>query len=190
MKRIVLLSVVVLGILLAGCSGIKVTADPNNTTDFSKYKTYTFLGWQSDSETLLSPAEKEWVYGAFKKEFEKRDMKFVKGGGDMAVSLFLVLSDELSVSGYSNHYGRGGYARYNTYGYGYGYGGTSSGSYAKKKTEKGTLLMNVFDEKTGEQIWQGIATAAITKDPAKRERSIPQKINALMNKFPVKPSRK
>ena len=190
MKIRTVLVIVAIGILFAGCSGIKVTADQGKTTDYSKYKTFSFLGWQADSEKLLSSEEKEWMYAAFDKEFKKRDLSFAKGGGDMAVSLFLVLSDELSVSGYSSYYGSGAYGAYSTYGYGYGYGGTSTGSFAKKKTEKGTVIMNVFDEKTGEQIWQGIITSAITKDPAKREGSIPKKVNALMSKFPIKATKK
>lgn len=190
MNRFLVFSILVVGVLLAGCSGIKVTADQGETTDYSKYKTYSFLGWQSDSDKLLSTEEKEWLYAAFRKEFDKRDMTFSNGGGDMAISLFLVLSDEFSVSGYSNHYGSSPYGSYSTYGYGYGYAGTSSGSFAKKKTEKGTVIMNVFDEKSGEQIWQGIMTSAITKDPAKRESTIPRKVTALMNKFPVKAIKK
>lgn len=190
MNRLAVFNIVVIGVLFAGCSGIKVTADQGKTTDYSKYKTYSFLGWQSDSEKLLSAEEKAWMYAAFDKEFAKRDLTFVKGGGDMAISLFLVLSDELSVSGYSSYYGSSAYGSYSTYGYGYGYGGTSSGSFAKKKTEKGTVIMNVFDEKGGEQIWQGIITSAIQKDPAKREGSIPKKVNALMSKFPIKPTKK
>ena len=190
MNRYVVFNIVIIGVLLAGCSGIKVTADQGKTTDYSKYKTYSFLGWQNGSEKLFSPEEKEWMYAAFDKEFTKRDMTFVKGGGDMAISLYLVLNDELSVSGYSSYYGSGAYGSYSTYGYGYGYGGTSSGSFAKKKTEKGTVIMNVFDEKSGEQIWQGIMTSGITKDPAKRKGSIPKKVNALMSKFPIKATKK
>ncbi len=190
MKIRIILGVVAIGMLFAGCSGIKVTTDQGKTTDYSKYKTYSFLGWQAGSEKLFSPEEKEWMYAAFDKEFTKRDMSFVKGGGDMAVSLFLVLNDELSVSGYSSYYGSGAYGGYSTYGYGYGYRGTSTGSFAKKKTEKGTVIMNVFDEKTGEQIWQGIITSAIKKDPAKRKGSIPKKVNALMMKFPIKATKK
>ena len=53
MNRFLVFSVVVTGVLLAGCSGIKVTADQGETTDYSKYKTYSFMGWQSDSEDLL-----------------------------------------------------------------------------------------------------------------------------------------
>jgi hypothetical protein len=189
MKRVLVLGFVGFCMLLAACSGIKVATDENKSTDFSKYKTYSFLGWQNGSEKLLEESDKKAMYDAFDKEFQKRDMTFVKGGGDMAVSLFLVLSDELSVSGYSSHYGAGGYGRYSTYGYGY-YGGTSTGSFAKKKTEKGTLIMDCFDEKSGEQIWQGIATATIKEDPAKRKGSIPSRINALMMKFPVKTSKK
>ena len=69
-------------------------------------------------------------------------------------------------------------------------GPSTKGMEKMNETEKGTVIMNVFDEKTGEQIWQGIITSAITKDPAKREGSIPKKVNALMSKFPVKATKK
>ena len=56
------LGIVAIGVLFAGCSGIKVTADQGETTDYSKYKTYSFLGWQNGSEKLFSPDEKEWMF--------------------------------------------------------------------------------------------------------------------------------
>ena len=52
---------------------------------------------------------------------------------------------------------------------------------------EGTLVMDVFDGNSKKQIWQGIATTTINEDPDKREKSIPSKINALMNKFPAQP---
>lgn len=185
MKRLALYSIFLLIIFLSGCSSIKVTADQDKDTDFSKYKTYSFLGWQKNSDQILNRFDMERMYDAFDEEFKKRGMTFVEENGDMAVSLFLVLSKETSTTAYTDHYG-GGYGRYNRYGYGWG-GGYSTTTYTESDYLKGTLVMDAFDEASGSQIWQGIATRTVTEDPAKREKTIPQSVNALMSKFPIKP---
>jgi ribosome recycling factor len=50
---------------------------------------------------------------------------------------------------------------------------------------EGTLVMDVFDGSTKDQIWQGIVTSTINENPDKREQTIPAKIASLMRKFPV-----
>ena len=42
-------------------------------------------------------------------------------------------------------------------------------TYSENDYLVGTLVMDVFDEKSGDQIWQGIATKTITENPEKRE---------------------
>ena len=173
-------------LLLAGCTGIKVTADRDENTDFSKYKTYSFLGWQKNSDQILNEFDKERLYSSFGEEFTKRGMTYVEKGGDMAVSLYLVLNKETSVTAYTDHYGGMGYGRYSPYGYGWG-GGYSTTTYSESDYLKGILVMDVFDEESGNQVWQGIVTRTVNEDPAKRQKTIPQNVNALMSKFPVKP---
>jgi len=185
MKKLTFLSALIIGILLSSCSTIKVTADMDKTVDFSQYKTYSFLGWQKESDQLMNEFDKKRIHEAFGAEFDKRGLKYVESGGDMAVSLFLVMSQETSVTAYSDYYGMGGYGRYNRYGY--GWGGSSTTTYSESDYLKGTLVMDAFDEKTGDQIWQGIATGTVTENPEKRERSIPKNVAALMSKFPVEP---
>ncbi len=192
MKKLTLLVVTILGLALMSCSSVKVTTDTDKNTDFSKYKTYSFLGWQAGSDHILTKFDKERIYDAFNKEFTKRNMKFVEKKGDMAVSLYIVVNQESSVSGYSNYYGGGGYGHYNYYGgggYGWG-GGYASNSYKQVDYMKGTLVMDVFDEKSGEQIWQGVATKTVEDNPKKRGKSIPSSIKALMFKFPVRDANK
>ena len=53
---------------------------------------------------------------------------------------------------------------------------------------KGTMVMDVFDEKSGDQIWQGVAAGTVPEKPEKREKSIPKTVAALMKKFPVNAS--
>ena len=104
---------------LWGCSSIKVTSDVDKETDFSQYKTFSFLGWQKDSDKILNDFDKNRMREAFKTEFQKRNLKYQESGGDMTISLFLVVSQERSVTAYTNHYGGGGYGRYRRYGYGW-----------------------------------------------------------------------
>jgi len=190
MRKLALYSTIVITLVLSGCSGIKVVADQDENTDFSKYKTYSFLGWQKNSDQIMNRFEKERMYSSFDEEFTKRGMTFVEKDGDMAVSLYLVLSKETSVTAYTDHYGGMGYGRYSPYGYGYGWGGGyATTTYSESDYLKGTLVMDAFDEESGNQVWQGIVTRTITENPSKRDKTIPQSINALMYKFPIKPKK-
>ena len=183
MKIIKLSFIVFLGVLLTNCSSIKVTSDSEKTTDFSQYKTYSFLGWQNESDKVMNEFDKKRMRDAFREEFQKRNLKFVEEGGDMSVSLFIVISKETSVTAYTNYYGGGGYGRYRRYGG--GWGGSASTSYSENDYLKGTLVMDVFDEGSGDQIWQGVAVKTVEEKPEKREKSIPYAVSALMKKFPV-----
>jgi hypothetical protein len=183
MKNSIYSIAILLSAFLLGCSSIKVTTDSEKTTDFSQYKSFSFLGWQNDSDKVLNDFDKKRMRDAFKTEFQKRNLKFVESGGDMTVSLFLVVSKETSVTAYTNYYGGGGYGRYSRYGG--GWGGSASTSYSQNDYLKGTMVMDVFDETSGDQIWQGVASKTVEEKPEKREKSIPKTIAYLMKKFPV-----
>ena len=171
-------------ILSVGCSsGIKVTSDMNKDTDFSTYKTFSFLGWQEDSDQLMSDFDRKRIHDAFREEFKLRDLKWVEEGGDMSIALYLVIDQKTTVTGYTDYYG-GGYGRYNRYGGGWG-GGSSTTTYTESDYLVGTLVMDAFDEKSTEQIWQGIAVGTINESAEKREKSIPKNVNALMREFPI-----
>jgi len=187
MKKLTFLSALLIGILITGCSTVKVTADMDKTVDFSQYKTFSFLGWQNDSDQILNEFDKKRVHDAFGAEFAKRDLEYVAEGGDMAVSLFFVVSEETSVTAYTDYYGGGGYGRYNRYGYGWGGGGSSTTTYSENDYLKGTLVLDAFDETSGDQIWQGIATGTVSENPEKKEKNIPKSVGALMSKFPIQP---
>lgn len=168
---------------MVSCSTVKIAVDMDKTADFSQYKTYNFLGWQNNSDQILNELDQKRIRDAFISEFERRGLKPVENNGDMAVSLFIVVNKKTSVTGYTDYYGSryGGYNRYRG-GWGYGYGSTT---YHESDYMEGTLVMDVFDGKSKDQIWQGIATKTINENPAKREKTIPANIQSLMRKFPV-----
>ena len=185
MKKIYVFPVLILAIFLSSCATVKVTSDQDKETDFSPYKTYSFLGWQDNSDALINDFDKKRMHDAFKTEFDSRGLQLVSEGADMAISLYLVVSQETSTTAYTNYHGGYG-GRYSRYGYGWG-GGSATTTYSESDYLKGTLVMDVFDDKSGQQIWQGVAVGTVQEKPEKREKSIPKNVAALMKKFPIAP---
>ena len=109
----------------------------------------------------------------------------LENGGDLAVTLYVVTTKETSVTAYSSYYGGGGRGRYRRGGgWGAGYGSTT---YTESDYLKVTLVLDVFDNSNGDQIWQGVAQGTISEKPEKREKAVPGNVKKLMNKYPVKP---
>ena len=194
MKRILVISIGFISLfLLNACSGIKVVADGDPTVNWSEYTTYQYYGWAEESDQLLTRFDKERIEAAFGNEFKRRGMKYVESGGDMIVSLFIVIEQQTSTTASTTSMG-GGYGGYygGYYGYGPGYGwggGHSTTTISEYDYEVGTLVCDVFDLEKEVLIWEGIGTKTISEDPAKRETTIPKAVQAIMAKFPVSPKK-
>jgi hypothetical protein len=183
----ILKSVMILAAVAAfvSCTTVKVVTDIDKSVDFTQYETYSFLGWQENSDRLLNDLDRNRLHDAFGNELEARGMSYVESGGDMDITLFVVVDRKTTVTAYNNYYGGGyGYGGYGRYHGGWGYGSGTT-TYSERDYLEGTLVLDAFDGKTKNQIWQGVATSAINENPAKREQSIPKKVKELMYKFPV-----
>ena len=187
MKRFFFISIAI--IFLASCSSIKVTTDYDKEADFSKYKTASFLGWQDDAEKLLNDIDKKRFRDAFRVEMKKRNIEIVEEDGDMALALFLVTDQKTSVNAYTNYYGGGGgYGRYRRGGWGWG-SGYSTTTYSESDYIQGTLVVDAYDNASGDLIWQGVGTGTVQEKAEKREKTIPKAVTAVMAKFPITPEK-
>jgi hypothetical protein len=163
----------------------QVTADYDKTVDFSRYKTYSFAGWQENSDQLLNDLDKARLQNAFKEEFSKRNMSLVEGPSDAIVTLYIVIDNKTSTTAYTNYIGGMGYGRA---GWGWGMGmGSSTTSYSENDYKVGTLVIDVYDGSTKKLVWEGVSQNTIQENPQKREKTIPKKAAKLMQKYPVKP---
>ena len=145
----------------------QVTYDYDKEADFTTYKTYSFGGWQENSEKLINDLDKKRIYDSFKAELDKRGMKYVAEDGDVVISFFLVVDAKTSTTAYTNYMGTGmGYGgRYGGYyrpGWGWG-GGYSTTSYSEKDYKQGTFVMDVYDTTSKKLIWQGVSKSTIKK---------------------------
>ena len=86
-----LLTVLFLCVIFNNTAAAQSSFDLDKEVDFTKYKTYSFAGWQENSDELLSSIDKKRIQESFKSEFTIRDMDYLLGNADVVVSLFLVI---------------------------------------------------------------------------------------------------
>lgn len=177
------IGILVVTLLWAEFSFSQVTTDYDKTTDFSKYKTYTFEGWQKDSDKILTPFDKDRIQSALKSEFDSRGMKLVDSNADVAITLYIVVEDKTSTTAYTNYVGGMNYG--GRWGWGMGMGGAST-TYSQDDYKQGTLVVDMYDEGSKQLAWQGVIQSVVQENPQKREKTIPKKIKKLMAKYPIK----
>lgn len=171
-------------IIVSSCTSMRVTSDYDKTVDFTQHKTYSFLGWQDNSDKLLNRLDRDRWEKAFAEQFDKRGYQYVKDGGDIVVSLFLVVDEKTGKTAYTTHVG-------GAYGYRWGWGmGTSYTTVEEYEYEVGTLVVDVFDGQTKDLIWQGVGSDTVIDNPKERERKIPYFARNVMYKYPIKPGKR
>ena len=168
----------------------QVKSDYDKEADFTVYKTYSFQGWQKDSDKQLNEFDKKRILDALKAEFDARGMTLVESDADAEVALYLVLDSKSSTTAYTNFVGGMGYGP--RWGWGMGVGGmgmaTATTTYNEDDYTEGTLVVDMYDSTGKKLVWQGVMTSVVQEKPEKRDKSIPKKIKKLMKEYPVEPS--
>jgi len=186
MKKHLLFTLVLIFVFSLNSNAQKVKVDFDKNADFSKYKTFQFLEWQENIDQILNDFDKKRIRDAFKSELDSRNLEMVDSDPDIVFSLYLVVDQKTSVTGYTNYYG-GGYGRgYRRGGWGWG-GGHSTTNYTEDDYLQGTMVLDVYDGKTKDLAWQAAGVKTIQEKPEKREKSIPKSVKKMMKKFPIGP---
>jgi len=184
------LSIFLMAMLFVQISNAQVKSDYDKNTDFSKFKTYTFAGWEKDSDKILNDFDKKRITNALRSEFSARGLNPVKSDGDVEITLFIVVNQKTSTTAYTDYNGSMGYYG-SRRGWGRGYGGIGMGSstttYSEDDYLEGTFVVDMYDSSSKELVWQGIITDVVKENPEKRDKTTPKKIKKLMKKYPVKP---
>ncbi|NOY49586.1 MAG: DUF4136 domain-containing protein [Chlorobi bacterium] len=174
----------VLLLLLYSCSTITVTADYDKDVDFSTYKTFSLMSWREDNNKLLTPFDKKRIEEAVKNEMTARNYTYQETGGELAISVFIILEDRTSYNSYTDYYGRYGYY----YGTPWGWGGPARTTVSRYDYTQGTIIFNVFDAKEKKLVWQGTAIGEVDSKPANNEKNIKQVVNKVFIKYPINKS--
>ncbi|TLX72584.1 DUF4136 domain-containing protein [Labilibacter sediminis] len=187
MKNLVFIFLV--GILFTGCSSLQVTADKDSSADFKQYKTFSFMGWNDKTNEGVDEAEKRLIEKAFKQEFEKRGLTYQQKNADISVSLFVLINQETSRTAYTDYYGMGGfgYGYYRHPGWGWGWGMGHAYTTIQEYDYKSKIFVcDVFDEKSKEQVWQGVAKENMDEisNKIERQKRVNYVVKGIMSKYP------
>jgi len=191
MKNLKLLTLAGIALMfLASCSSISVTTDFDDTVDFTKYKTYEYYGWADESDQILNDLDKRRIEQAFGDEFRKRGMEYVESGGDLVVTLFIVVrqkTEQRATTTHSPSYG-GYYGGYYGYGPGWGWGSSySTTTVSEYDYNVGTLVVDVFDKAEERLIWESVGQGTVDDNPQSRDKSVPKTVAKMMKNYPVQP---
>jgi hypothetical protein len=183
-KSILLLQLSVMCI----AASAQVKSDYDKDVDFTQYQTYTFKGWEKNSDQILERFDKERILNAFAEELAARGLTKDDANPDVGITLFLVVDDKTSTTAYTTYNGGMGYGA-GRWGWGMGMGGmgTSTTHYTEDDYKQGTLVCDFYDESSKKLVWQGVLTTVVQEKPKKREKTIPKNVSKLMKQYPVQP---
>jgi len=184
-----LFPLLVLLLIMASCSSVKITTDYDKSVDFTKLKTYEYYGWAAESDKILNDIQKRRIEADFGNEFKKRGINYVESGGDMIVVLYVMTQEKTQYNATTTGMGYGGY-----YGYGPGWGwgpgmgmGMSTTTVSEYNYTVGTLVIDIFDKHDEKLIWESIATGTVNENQQTREKNLPKTIAKIMAPYPVPP---
>jgi hypothetical protein len=168
---------------IASCSSLKVNSDYDEEIDFNSFKSFSFLEWPKENWSLIGEFDKERLINGVKAQMLDRGYFLEEEGGDLGISLYVVVSQQSATSSYSTYYGgmHGGYAYNPGWGWGGGYAATS---YSTTDYIEGTLVIDIFDESTKKLAWQVVGSGTVDSDPEKRERNTGRVMNYLFEDYP------
>lgn len=175
-KIIKTLPILMLFVVLASCSSVKVAADYDRKADFNQYKTFAFFKNGID-KAEISDLDKRRILRAIESELMAKG--FTKSENpDLLVSIFTKSRDKVNV--YNNNYG------YGPYGYGWGWSPYywNSGYNSVSTSTEGTLYVDLIDAKKKELVWQGMGVGYLADRMDKKEERIKEFVSKILEKYP------
>jgi len=168
-------SLLLLVIVIASCSSVRVAADYDKNANFNEYKTFAFYKTGID-KAEISDLDKRRILRAIEAELLAKG--FTKSENpDLLVSIFTKSRQKVNV--YNNGYGH--------FGYGWGwspfYWGNHYYNNVSTSTE-GTLYIDLIDADKKELVWQGMGTGYLTKNMEKKEARFKEFVFEIMDKYP------
>jgi hypothetical protein len=181
---------VVLGVLLAGCSSMKVSSDYDRNADFSGLKTYDWIS-PAQPKTGDSRLDSDILNSRIRRAVEnqlglKGYEKATSGNPDFQVAYMASIEQKLDVSTFNYGYTYPGYY-YPRRGFGGPfYSGVPHSETYVDQYDEGTLLLDIVNPQTKKLIWRGTAVDTIQKtdSPENREKRINEAVANMLQKFP------
>jgi len=170
------LALVLTTVGLAAAQDVKT--DYNHQTDFSKYKTFT---WIKEPKTT-NPLMKQRIMDAINLQLGEKGLRLVADHADLGVSANTATREERTLESFYNGF-PGGWRWHRWYGPG------SVTAYVDTY-QVGTLVLDLFDTATKQVVWWGTASDTISDKAEKNTEHLNKAVVKMFKEFPPKADRK
>ena len=171
MKKLYWLSVT--GLLLLGtlrAFGAQFTIDYDRSTNFSQYKTYSWLKVQAGDSLWEDRIQRDTDAQLAAKGWTKVD-----ANGSATVAAFQSTQDQQTMETFYDGFGGGWRWR--------GFG-DSTATTTTEITRVGTLVVDIFDAQTQKLIWRGKQSDALSGNPQKNAKRLAKDLGGMFKRFP------
>ncbi len=168
-------------IAAAGCGGppLTVDADYETSTDFSRYKTWSWLPGDRPSEKDVDAITQQRIRDAIEAELPRHGLAKKDAGGDLNVNYQISVEHKIKQSNAS-------------VGVGYGWGPAHIGvsKSPTREYDEGTLILDLVDAQGKTLIWRGTAKGTVHPEnsPEEKKENIRKAVAYLLEGYP--PSKK
>lgn len=159
-----IITALVVALLPAAAFAQKVTTDHDPKAPFASYRTYAWVQGTPAQNPLNETRIRDGVNG----KMVAAGFKLVAENPDVFVATHAVPKEEKEF-----------YAT----GYGPRWGGASAQTYTYIK---GTLVVDMYDGKTKQLVWRGMATDTMSDKPEKNTEKIAKAIDKIFKQYPPK----
>lgn len=182
---LVTVAIILVSLVSACSSGLKVRSEIDPTADFSQYRTYNFFEPMGIESGYNSPIFGEHFRAAIGRELANRKYR-TADKPDLLINVTLRSDDKIRMRSYTAPYMTGGYyGRPGGAYYGSAVGvGVSTGSRATMTTEA-SVFIDFVDFKERRVVWQGVAVVDVNdKVSLKLRDAIFTAVDVVMKQYP------
>ncbi len=164
---------IILMIVIASCTGIRVSTDFDRKADFKKYKTFNFSK-EVDKIASLNDMNRRRLKDAISKEMEAKGFQS-STTPDVLVNAFV--KGQAKYTAYANTTSFGGPFMYRGW-------GNSNTFVDVDKSVEGTLFIDLIDVSEKKMIWEGVAEGLVNPRTTTREDKVNAVVQEIFKTFP------
>lgn len=173
MKTFRLFSLVLL-LVLASCSSVRVASDFDKSAAFDQYKTFAYHKPSID-KVEISDLDKKRILRAIDEELLAKGFSKSENP-DVLISIFT--KDNQRVDVWNNNFG---------WGWGWGWNPWMWGGRTSVSTvNEGTLYIDIIDAKKKELVWQGEGSGVLTQNSKKKDERVREFVKKILAQYPPK----
>lgn len=195
MKNTKLFASILLGLVLAGCSGYQYYAIQSNTVSLAKFRTFAWLP-APDTSGTISDISDERIKDEITAGLERRGLLLQTARPDLLVRYTVQVKDRIRTYNYPTYVygpsiiyrgvGRNRYGRYFYYNYTRPYPVFVGSDIVQVPYREGTLIIDLIERRGHRVIWRGYGVGNVD-DPERAVRDIPEVVDGILNKLPIVP---